>query len=387
MAFAYVGQAFTPDEFRAYVATYDFGSVPPDYIVLHHTAIPATSWAPSGAPAAFWDAGEAGMRAAQVKAKRLATMNGVKNYYQNTLGWDAGPHLWIDDQYIYAMTPMYDVGIHAMWGNSFTTRGRLHYSIGIEVVGCYTNVQWPPAVQANVRAAVQTLQQRLGTFSLDYMYADPASKPGRAIDSKGNYYCPHPERLRFGGISSHRDYNKPECPGNAITEDFYMSVLRGPAAPQPSVTDDLYLGTGPRIRLDTFQAVLHDHGSPIPADHAADTYALLVKREINAARWLAHTSVESDFGTAAQAMATANVLNLRARPGDPAINGFWNYNGAWYLGNEASIIHLKHLYGQYNKLTWRDIGSLWARETPTWDAAPYLAKCDAVYTDILKREQ
>lgn len=158
------------------------------------------------------------------------------------------------------------------------------------------------------------------------------------------------------------------------------------SAPQPSVTDDLYLGTSPRIRLDTFQAVLRDHGSPIPPEHSAQTYALLQEWEINAARFLAHLSVESDFGKAPQAMATANPLNIRGRPDDPAVNGFANFNGAWYLGCALAAHRLKWIYGQYGKLTWRAVGSEWARETPTWDAAPYLAKCDAAYVDILKRE-
>lgn len=241
MAFAYIGKALTPAEFAQYVASYDFGPIPPDYIVLHHTAIPATSWAPSGDPDDFWDEGDAQRSLSEMKTHRLNRLAGVKNYYQNSLGWDAGPHLWIDDTYIYLMTPMYDIGIHAMWGNSFHQNGKLHYSIGIEVVGNYTKAQWPPAVQANVRAAVQTLQQRLVTFTLDYMYADPASKPGRAtkrVNGAIVEYCPHPERLRFGGLSSHRDYNKLACPGDAITEDFYLSVIRGTQA-VPPVRPDL----------------------------------------------------------------------------------------------------------------------------------------------------
>lgn len=225
--FPFVNLALTPAEFADYVAHYDFGTVPPDYAVFHHSAIPSATWAPypSGA---VWDAGEAGMSLAQIKAKRLRQLGNLKNYYQNDLGWSSGPHLFIDDLFIYLMTPMYNLGIHAMWLNSFHQHGKLHYGIGIEVIGCYTKVQWPAKVQANVRAAVQTLQQRLKTFTLDYMYADGV-KPGLAFDAKGEPYCPHPERLRFGGLCSHRDSNKPECPGDAITESFYLSVVR--AAP------------------------------------------------------------------------------------------------------------------------------------------------------------
>jgi hypothetical protein len=232
--FPYVGLALTPAEFADYVAHYDFGTVPPDYVVLHHTADPDASWAPlSDDVRKHWDLGDETRTLEQIKANRLTKLAGVMRYYRDTLGWSAGPHLWIDDRFIYLMTPMYNLGVHAMWGNSFTRDGHLHYSIGIEVVGCYTHVQWPAAVQANVRACVQTLQQRLKTFTLDYMYSDPASKPG-CIGSGDSARCAHPERLRFGGLSSHRDYNKPSCPGDAITEAFYLSVVRAPAAPMPT---------------------------------------------------------------------------------------------------------------------------------------------------------
>ncbi len=159
-------------------------------------------------------------------------------YYRDTLKWNAGPHLFCDDLFIFLMSPMNQTGIHAKWGNSFTRNGQLHYSVGIEVIGDYTKVQWPASVQAVVRSAVQTLQRRLNTFYLDYMYSGDTPKPGSATDAQGNQYCPHPDRLKWGGISSHRDYNKPSCPGNAITEAFYMSVIN----PQPA---DPFAAWGP----------------------------------------------------------------------------------------------------------------------------------------------
>lgn len=225
-SFPYVGKALTPAEFADYVAGYNFGPTPPDFVVLHHTAIPGASWAPGGDPRKWWDAGERSMTLDQKREKRLGQLHNLMMFYRDTLGWSAGPHLFIDDLFIYLMTPMFDIGIHAMWGNSFRRDGKLHYSIGIEVIGNYAKTVWPEAVQNNVRAAVQTLQARLKTFTLDYMYSDGA-RPGRARNLKSEWYCPKPERLRFGGLSSHRDYNKPECPGDAITEAFYLAVIRG----------------------------------------------------------------------------------------------------------------------------------------------------------------
>lgn len=250
--FLYLGQGLTAPEFAAYVETYDFGAIPPDYVVLHHTANPCTHWAqyPGGS---VWDANEGGLSAEQIKARRLGKLTAIKEYYRTNPSyfWDRGPHLFIDDQYIWLFTPMRHVGIHAAEGNSITQGGRLHYSIGIEVVGYYENVQWPEPVQHLVGHAVAVLKRRLGTFDLRY--------------------------TKFaGGISSHRDYNKPQCPGKAITEDFYIRVLNdgwqrlntaeqrfSAVAPQPLSLDSPIIGP-PTGNLD--QAVAY-----VKAQLAADS--------------------------------------------------------------------------------------------------------------------
>lgn len=199
--FLYLGQGLTADEFTAYVESYDFGTIPPDYVVLHHTANPCTQHAqyPGGSA---WDANEGGLNDEQIKARRLGKLTAIKEFYRTNPSyfWDRGPHLFIDDRWIWLFTPMRHVGIHAAEGNSFTRGGQLHYSIGIEVVGYYEHVQWPESVQRLVGHAVAVLKRRLGTFELRYQ---PFA----------------------GGVSSHRDYNKPQCPGAAITEDFYIRVL------------------------------------------------------------------------------------------------------------------------------------------------------------------
>lgn len=197
--FLYLGQGLQADAFTAYVQGYDFGSQPPDFVVLHHTAVPGMSFANAGG--SLWDAGEAGMDEGQIYQKRLKLLNGIKEYYRTQLGWDRGPHLFIDDRWIWLFTPMFHQGIHAAAGNGFHDGSRLHYSIGIEVVGDYTRVRWPEAVERLVGHAVAVLKQRLGTFELRH------------------------QRMA-GGVSSHRDYNKPSCPGNAITNDYYLRVLR-----------------------------------------------------------------------------------------------------------------------------------------------------------------
>lgn len=240
-AFAYDGRGFTAPEFSAFVADYNFGTIPPDFIVLHHTAKPTL---------ADWTDAEAGLNESQIRAKRKDLLDGLMRYYHENNGWRAGPHLFIDDRYIWVFTPMREFGIHAMWGNSHNNGGTTHYSIGIEVIGNYSQQQWPAPVARLVGHAVAVLKQRLGTFELRYMYPD--GSPGRkqtGTDQRGNplWACLHPQKLAWGGISSHRDYNKPECPGHAITESYYMGVLQAgwtalTAAPVTLTLDSPLLG-------------------------------------------------------------------------------------------------------------------------------------------------
>lgn len=202
--FLYVGAALTADEFTHYVETYNFGSNSPNFIVMHHTAIPYTLAAPapgrrlSGA----WDANERGLSDEQIKQRRLHKVHNMKEYYRVRLLWDRGPHLFIDDRYIYLFTPMYHWGIHAKQGNYYYDHNRrFNYSIGIEVIGHYTNVKWPKPVEDLVGHTIAVLQRRLKTFQLVH-------------------------KKWAGGISGHRDYNKPACPGNAITNDYIIKVAK-----------------------------------------------------------------------------------------------------------------------------------------------------------------
>jgi hypothetical protein len=254
--FAYDGRALTIDEFAAHVAQYRFGSIAPDFAVLHHTANPDASWAPlNNNPKTKWDRSEQSATLAQIKAKRKAQLDAIQRYYQS-LGWNAGPHLFIDDKWIWLFTPMHDVGIHAKSGNSYRDSSRkLHYSIGIEVVGYYERQVWPDAVARNVGMALAILRRRLGTFGLDY-------RPGP----------PNTPEAHVGSLCSHRDFNKPGCPGKAITEDFYTGVAQrawrgltahtaAPAAGthyrvKDSVTDVARIRSGPRQNASVLDRLL-----------------------------------------------------------------------------------------------------------------------------------
>lgn len=242
--FHYIGAGLTLDRFETYVSAYNFGPVPPDFVVLHHTYIPSTTWA-RASTGVVWDAGEAGFTEEEIYRKRTQHLAAIRTFYRDQRGWDRGPHLFIDDRYIWLFTPMAEVGIHAGHGNSYRTDGQLHYSIGIEVIGNYEQTPWPPAVERLVGGAVAIVQQRLGTFRLDYVRG-------------------------AGGISSHRDWGKPGCPGTAITEQYYLRVIRQAAERQDTLayTDDSPLLAEPRASIDQARAFMlnRPHGTYLPID-------------------------------------------------------------------------------------------------------------------------
>lgn len=215
--FAYEGRPLTLPEFASYLTSYDFGTIPPDQICLHNTANPDASWAPlSTSDRTWWDRDEAGLSLTAIRNKRNTQLDHIRDYYVS-LGWDAGPHLFIDDKWIWLFTPMREIGVHAKEGNSYRdSAGRLHYSIGVETIGWFGKQGWPPAMQALLRGAVQALRARLGTFEIVYKGA-----------------ITHQPARHQGSISFHFDYNKPSCPGGVITPEYAISILAGPPAPIP----------------------------------------------------------------------------------------------------------------------------------------------------------
>jgi N-acetylmuramoyl-L-alanine amidase CwlA len=177
-----VGKRLSLNEFRVYLATYDFGSIPPDRVVLHHT------WRPT---AEQWRG--------KLSVESMRVFYGAK-------GWTAGPHLFVAPDGVWLFTPMCDVGIHAGLGNAnreFLASGyrnfkKLYwYSIGIEMVGNYEAVRPSGLIWEQTKSIITGLLQRFGKT---------------------------PEQALF----FHRDYtNQKSCPGKAVTKPWVLSeVLR-----------------------------------------------------------------------------------------------------------------------------------------------------------------
>lgn len=153
-----IGRALSIAAWQAYVASYDFGSLPPNKLVLHHT------WNPT---VASW--------------RGLRSMQAMQRYY-NGKNWRSAPHIYIGpeaDQNIWLFTPLREVGIHASSGNanleyqkSWKFEDLQWYSIGVELVGNYDKVKPSGFVLAGMRAVLGGLSKRLGdAVGLDWFLA------------------------------------------------------------------------------------------------------------------------------------------------------------------------------------------------------------------------
>jgi len=157
-----VNRKLNLEEFEGYVSAMNFSPNNPNKVIVHHSFSPT-----------------------QKQWKGEATMVGLKKIYEGK-GWPSGPHLFIEENGIWLFSPMNQTGTHAKAGN---TR-----SIGIEVVGDYTNVKWPEKTKENVLGAIKILLKKLN--------------------------------LNEDNIHVHREYSQTACPGNAITRDWIIQECK-----------------------------------------------------------------------------------------------------------------------------------------------------------------
>jgi hypothetical protein len=107
MSFANVGKVWDAVSFREHVKGLDLSWA--TGITMHHTAAPSLEQRPRGLT--------------------IQHIRNIQDFYQNEKQWSRGPHLFIDDDEIFGMSPLTERGVHAKSFNSS--------HIGIEVLGDY----------------------------------------------------------------------------------------------------------------------------------------------------------------------------------------------------------------------------------------------------------
>lgn len=173
-----VGKRLSRAEFADYVKSFDFGSIPPSFLVLHHTWSPKTD---------------------QWRGQR--SIDGLKAYYEGK-GWFAGPHFFVAPDGIWLFTSMYEVGVASNAANANpefqkTWKGRdlKWYSLALEMVGDFDHERPSGELWENVKAVIGSLAMQL----------------------KWNV-----EK----DVHFHREYNPGKsCPGNAVTMDWVRHEL------------------------------------------------------------------------------------------------------------------------------------------------------------------
>lgn len=119
------GKAYTRDQFAAHVRALKWLRWKPIGITLHNTALPTLhQWV---------EAGE----------KHDQRIKNLQSYYENKLGWHAGPHLFISRHFINGFSNMLQPGVHSTCYNAT--------HIGIEMVGDYTAEKFSSGDGALVR--------------------------------------------------------------------------------------------------------------------------------------------------------------------------------------------------------------------------------------------
>lgn len=164
-----LGQPFEADDFETYVQ--GLGAPPAwvQFMVIHNTGAPTLKqWhdSPADRPA--------GLRRTE---QRLA--NVTHGYRQQ--GWKGGPHLFIDERFIWTFTPLWLKGTHSPSFNSIAW--------GVEVVGDFDREEWSAQHRALVVAAFAILHEWRGLdpSSIKLHKDDPRTThdcPGKGIASK-----------------------------------------------------------------------------------------------------------------------------------------------------------------------------------------------------------
>lgn len=160
-----IGNSYTPAAFDSYCHELRWTAWRPSFIVLHNTAIPSLAQRPNG-----------------------FTPQGIKNlerYYRDEApvksgppGWNAGPHLFIDDRNVWVFTPLTVSGVHSPSWNKL--------ALGVEMLGNYETEPFDSGrglkVRRNTVAALATLNAILGL--------DPGSMKLHREDALTTHACP-----------------------------------------------------------------------------------------------------------------------------------------------------------------------------------------------------
>ena len=173
MSYNNVGKVWSTISFKDYLKTIKKPAFA-KAVCIHHCGAPSLAQRPKGFI--------------------IQHLHNLKSYYSSQLGWRSGPHLFIDEDEIFGMTPLTETGVHAV---SFNRN-----SIGIEVLGDYDTED--PLTGRGRKCFEVTA--RTTKLLLDWL--------GLPINSST--------------ILFHRDDPKTSksCPGKKVTKDWFINLVK-----------------------------------------------------------------------------------------------------------------------------------------------------------------
>ena len=216
MSYANVGKAWTPESFARHLRTVDLSWA--KGITLHHTAAPSLAQRPHGLT--------------------VQHIENIASFYKR-LGWSRGPHLFIDDDQIFGMTPLSRSGIHAVSFN------RTH--IGVEVLGNYDSESPSEgrgqACWTTAALATRALLDRAGlsVSTVNGHRDDPKTSktcPGKLVDL--TKFRDAVAKIRLSADRSNEDRDAGPSPAflqMIASLEWQLDKLKEEEEPEPSILD------------------------------------------------------------------------------------------------------------------------------------------------------
>lgn len=203
MGYENVGKVWTPKSLREYLDTI----TKPAWcnaVTLHHTASPSLAQRPSGFIAQH--------------------IRNLEDFYKNTKGWSAGPHLFADEDQLWGMCDFRKKGVHAVGFNS--------RAIGIEVLGDYSSHGGNESPKTGRGLECWKTTAAATKVLLDWLGLTP---------NKSTVVF-----HREDGVTSK------DCPGNKVTKDWILGLIGG-ASEEPADTTHAKPAVGVTLKASEWQ--------------------------------------------------------------------------------------------------------------------------------------
>ena len=176
MSFNNVGKVWSTISFEEYLKSLKKPAFA-KAVCIHHTGAPSLKQRPNGF--------------------LIQHIHNIKSFYSSELGWRSGPHLFVDENEIFGMTPLTETGVHAVSFN--------RSAIGIEILGDY-DAEDPSSGRGKqcVDVAARTTKLLLDWLELP---------------------------VNSSTVLFHRDDPKTSktCPGKKIKKDWFVDLVKASA--------------------------------------------------------------------------------------------------------------------------------------------------------------